>query len=165
MPGDITQSLNCSRRPMDFDQVGMAIRAKAEVHRTVTGGGIADTGGHVVVLGTALGHQLDARADAVAIALGSSQRNVEPVSGLLAAVHPDLGVLAKSRRHHVDAPVAIQIAKGAAAVACSRSGVQSGCFSQRNPLPCTSWIAEYGVVLIDGLAGHGDGFNVAARYK
>src|ERR1700722_4089515 len=85
------------------------------------------------------------------------------MAGFLAAVHPYLSVFAESCRHYIDAAITIQIAEGAAAVARSRSGVQSRLFRKRHPFPAGAWVAEYCVVLIDGLAGHRNRFHMAAR--
>ncbi len=88
-------------------------------------------------------HDFDARANAVAIALGSAQSDIEPVAGLLAAVHPDLGVPADRGHHDVDASIAIQIAEGATAVAGREERRRSPASSvKRNPFSLASRIAE-----------------------
>jgi hypothetical protein len=82
----------------------------------------------VVILRAALGHELDASANAVAVALGSAQGDVEPVAGLLAAVHPDFSALAESAYHYIDPAIAIQITESTAAMAAGRSRFEARFF-------------------------------------
>ena len=96
----------------------------------------------MVVLRAAVGYQLDARADAVAVAFGAAQRNIQPVTGLFAAVHPDLRVRAERRDDHVDAPVSVKVAESAATMARGRDRGQSGFLGQRFPLAGGAWIVE-----------------------
>src|ERR1700722_769223 len=103
--GHVLQGLHDSRGPTDFDKIRAVVRTEAEMHGAIARRRIADAGGHVVVLRAALRHQLDARADAVAVALGSTQRYVKPMAGVLAAVHPDFSIFPQSRYHDVDASV------------------------------------------------------------
>jgi hypothetical protein len=86
------------------------------MHRTIAGRGIPDTGGHVVVLRARRCHHLDARTDAISIALRPFQRNIQPVPGVLRMVHPNLRILAQRRFHHIHSAVAVEVCKGAAAV-------------------------------------------------
>ena len=88
----------------------------------------------MVVLSAALGYQLDACADAISIALGAAQRNIQPVSCIRTAVHPYLRVRTERGGDHIDAPVAIKIAEGAATVARRRHRGQTGFFGERGPL-------------------------------
>src|SRR6202451_1660334 len=164
--GDVMERLHHSGGPVDFDLIRLAVGAEAEVDGTVAGRGVADAGGHVVVLcADGLAYDFDARADAVTIAFDAAQGDVEPVAGFLAAVHPDFGVLAKGCGDYVDAAVAVEVAEGAAAVAgCGRSD-ESGFFGQRGPFSVGAKIAEDRVELIDGLVRHSDRFHVAARHE
>lgn len=57
---------------MDLDQVRMSVGTESEVYRAVAGRSVADARGHVVILRSALGHKLDARADTIAIAFGAT---------------------------------------------------------------------------------------------
>src|ERR1035438_188954 len=70
----VLQSLDDSRRPMDDHRLRHFVRAQPEMHRPAARRGVAHAGGHVVVLRAALGGDLNPRADAVAVALGSLDR-------------------------------------------------------------------------------------------
>src|SRR5258708_4050228 len=113
----------------------MIFQAKHEVNRTVAGRRVSDAGRHVVVLHPVLGHKLDASANAVAVTLGSTQRDVKPVAWLLAAIHPDFCILTNSAYHNIDTSIAIQIAESAAPVAGRRSRFEPRFFGQWRPLP------------------------------
>ena len=111
---------------MDFDEIGAAIWTEAEVHGAIARRGVADAGGHVVVLRSALRYEFDARADAVTVALGSAESYVKPMAGVLAAVHPDFSIFSQCSDDHIDAAVSVEVAEGASAVARGGCGVESG---------------------------------------
>ena len=122
---------------MDLNQIGARIRAKPKVHRPVTRRSVTDAAGHVVILGAALAHHLDARAHAVAIALSAfvarCRANVRRFG--LRFIHISASALSAVATR-VDASVAIQIAKRAAAMARRRNCSQSGRLRERNdPFP------------------------------
>src|SRR5207302_3535329 len=71
----------------------------------------------------------------------------------------------KAVNHHVDSPIAVQIAKGAAPMPSLRTGGETCFFCQWGPFTAGPKIAEHTVVLIDWLAGHGDGLHVPSRDK
>src|SRR6202034_4542475 len=96
-----------------------------------------------------LGGDLDRGAEAVAIALCSFERNIQPMPAALAAVHPYLRRLAQRRGHHVDSPVAIQIAERASTIARDVRRPKSSLFRVCLPLAHRSWISKNRVVLID----------------
>src|SRR4029077_602004 len=139
-----------------------AFGAQSKMYWAVARGRIPDAGGHVVVLRAALGYNLDTSADAVAIALCSLQSNIEPVARLLAAVHPDLGVLTESTDHDIDTAVSVEIAERAATMAGRRSCGEPRFFRQRSPFPTCAQVVEYRVQLIDRLARLVQRFDVAS---
>ena len=59
----------------------------------------------------------------------SAQRNVEPVAGVGAAVHPQLCRLIEAGGDNVDAAVTIEVTEGAAAMTC-RGGIGESGFSR-----------------------------------
>ena len=85
--------------------------------------------------------------------------------GLPAAIHPDLGRLSEGSYDHIYAPISIQVGESAATMTGRRGSRQSSLFSQGGPFPAWSQVAEDGVVLIHGLAGEGNRFDVAATDK
>src|SRR5215469_5739306 len=147
---------------MDFDQLGRRIRAETEVHRAVARRSVTDAARHVIVLRASRGNDLDPGAHTVAIALRSFERNVQPMSGAFRTVHPDFRVLAQSRDHHVHAPVTVEIAKGASAVASGRRGVETRFRGQSFPLAGCPGIPKHRVVLFDFVCGRRDRLDMAA---
>src|SRR5580658_2365025 len=133
--------------------------------RAVAGRGVAYARRHVVILRSAFGHNLHAGANAVAVALGSAQSDIEPVAGLLAAVHPDFGVLAESSYDHIDTAVAIQITEGAAAMAGRRSRFEACFFGQSHPFSAGARIAKDGIRLVDFLSIHRSRLDVATAHE
>ena len=87
---DVFQCLNGAGGPADLNRTRFVVGAQAEMHGTGARGRIAEAGGHVIELAAALAGDFDRSADAVAIAPGSLERDIQPVSAALAAVHPDL---------------------------------------------------------------------------
>lgn len=119
---------------MNFDQVRARVRAKTEVDRAVTGRSVTHAGGHVIVLGPdGFADDFDASANSVAIALVAAKRNIEPVSGILGAVHPKLGVLTQRGYDDVDFAVAFEVPKSAAAMTRSGTGIESSFVDQFSP--------------------------------
>src|ERR1035437_10992404 len=107
----------------------------------------------MVVLHARLGHHLDARPDAVAIALDAVQRNIEPVPCMRASVHPQFGIFAQSRYNSVDASVPVEVAKGAAAMPGGSRFGKTRFGSQGLPFAAGAQIVAYGVRLIHCVAG------------
>ena len=62
------------------------------------------------------GCQLDARADAVAVALGAPQGDFQPMAGRSGFGSSRSQRLAERRHDYVDAAIAVEIAEGAAAM-------------------------------------------------
>ena len=105
---DSAQRLDHTRRPMDLDFFHTTVGSETEMDWTVTGGRITNTGRHVVVLNATLGYDFNTSADAVAVALGSMQSDIQPVAGLRAAVHPDLGIPVDRADHDIDPSISIR---------------------------------------------------------
>ena len=103
----------------------------------------------MVVLRACPGHDLDARADAVAIASGSLKSDVEPVTAVGASIHPELGIGVHGRDDNVNADIAIKVAQSSSAVARGGGFHESGLLGQRFPLSACAEIAEYRVRLLD----------------
>ncbi len=131
-----------------------------EMYRAIAGGSVADAGGHVVILRPGLGDQLDARANAVAIALGP-RRAISSQCPDLAAVHPNLRILAKRGHNDVNAPVAIQVAESAAAMAGRRGRVKPASAVSARHFPLAPDY-ENRVVLIHGWFRQRNGLDVSA---
>src|SRR5512133_1163723 len=105
----VSQLLNRSRRPTDFDEIRGRVLAQAKMYgasarRCVTGGG-----GHVVILRAACGHNLDASPDSIAVAGSTLQLDVDPVIIPRAVIDPDLRGRTEGADHHVQAAVTIEI--------------------------------------------------------
>src|SRR4051812_13909724 len=97
--------------------------------RARAGRRVADAGGHVIVLSAStLRNHLYAGPDAVAIALRPFKRDVEPMAGAIASIHPDLRVTRQRRDYDIHPPVAVQIPKCASPVSPRRSGAQARLF-------------------------------------
>src|ERR1700693_1153138 len=135
------------------------------MHRTGAGGRVTEAGGHVVVLAAALGGDFDHCADPVAIALGSFQRNIQPVASTFAAVHPDLRRFAQGCGYYIDAAIAVQVAKSASPVARWSRSLQPGFFGQCLPFTAGSWISEDCIGLIDDGPGQVTGYGISAGDK
>src|SRR5215472_13943646 len=85
----VAQGFDDSRRPVDLHHVCLGVCAESKVYRAIARGRVSHAGGHVVVLRAhGFAHDFNPRANAVAVAPGASQRNLQPVSGVRAAVHP-----------------------------------------------------------------------------
>src|SRR5450759_2931479 len=80
-------------------------------------------------------------------------------------IHPYLRVSADCRDHNVDSAVAIEVAKGTAAMPCRRGSRKSRFACQSLPLATRSRIAKDGVVLIHCERRFRHRFHMAARYK
>ena len=128
---------------------------------SIARGGVTHARGHVVILRSRFRDHLHQRSDAVAVAARAFQRNLEPVTGVRTPVHPDLGVLTQGGGHHIDAAVAIKIAKGATTMPRRRNSVQSRFLRERQPLPGGAGVAEDGIVLLNLFMLHRHGVDVA----
>src|ERR1700722_3461167 len=116
----------------------------------------------MVILRSAFCYQLDAGADAVAVALGPAQREVKPVAGFVGAVHPNLGFLAEGSHHNVDAAISVKVGESPASVACGGRSGETGLLGERHPLSGRARIAKDRIRLIDRLAGLRKRFDMAA---
>jgi hypothetical protein len=76
---------------VNLNGFGVGIGAEAEVDGDIAGGCVADAGGPVVELLAGGGDELDAGADAIAIAPGAVEGEVEPVIVVGGVVDPDFG--------------------------------------------------------------------------
>jgi hypothetical protein len=144
--GDVSKFLNLSRRPVNLDLLGMIVRPETKMNRPVAGGCISHTGCHVVVLcADELAHDPDPSADSVA-ALCALQSHIQPMTGMGAPVHPDLGLPANRRHHHVDPSIAVKITECAAAVLSLGRCVKPSFSGQGFPPPAGAKISENRVV-------------------
>src|ERR1700690_1041314 len=109
-PCYVTQLLHPARWPYDLDQVRRCRRAQPEMHGSGAGRGIAAGGCNMIVLRAGAGNDFDPRADGIAVALGALEPELEPMTRARALIHPDLGRSADRADHHVQPPVAVQVA-------------------------------------------------------
>jgi hypothetical protein len=76
----VLQSLNDAARPDDFHLVGGGGSAETKTHDRLTGRGVTDAGGGVIVeISAARQRDMDLRTQAVAITFGSAQAESEPI--------------------------------------------------------------------------------------
>ncbi len=125
--GYVLERLDDSAGPVDLNGVGLCFRAQTEVHRPEARGRVTDAGCLVVVLCAGIRHNLDPRADAIAIRFDTAQSDVEPVTGIGAAIHPQLRVLIQTGGDDVDAAIPIEVAEGTAAMTRG-GGIGEACF-------------------------------------
>jgi hypothetical protein len=119
------------------------------MHRPQARRCVAHTRCLVVVLHTGLGHHLDARSNAVAIALYAAQRNVKPVSWMRTAVHPQFGIHVQTCCHCVNAAVPVEIAEGATAMPPG-GRIGEACFGSES-LPFSAWRRDCGNTVFGSL--------------
>ena len=117
----------------------------------------------MVVLRSGLSHYLDASANAIAIRFHSVQSNVEPVSEVGAAVHPQLCGLIEAGCNNVDAAITVEVAEGAAAMTCRGGLSESGFSGERLPFSARTEIAEDNVGFSELVAGRPDRGDLSAR--
>ena len=103
---------------MDLDKIRGVVLPKPEMHGAGARGSVSNGRGDVVVLRAALRHHFNARADRVAIALRALQFQLQPMVSAGAAIHPDFSGRTERDDHHIEAPVAVEVAHGRAAMAC-----------------------------------------------
>ena len=151
---------------MDFHRLRLCVGPQPKMHRPVARRGIAQAGGHVVILRAhGRADHLDARANPVSIAPDSPQSDIQPVASVLAPVHPDLRGSGQRRRHHVHAAVTVEIPQRAAAMPRLRRSIQPGFLGESSPFPARSQIAKDGVVLGNLGSWQRLRLHVAARNK
>lgn len=92
---------------MDLDEIGGCIGAQAEVDWAGARRSITGAGRHVVVLRSGFGDDFDPGTDAVAIALGSLQLQLEPMITARTLIDPDFRGRVDSADHNVEATVSI----------------------------------------------------------
>src|SRR6185437_3469682 len=94
------------------------------------------------------GHDLDARANAVAIALCALQLELDPVGLARTLVHPDFSRSAKRAHDYVEASVAVQVAVGRSTMACGSLRLEASLAGESRKLHSAK-IAEDRVGLLD----------------
>src|SRR5208282_2917886 len=96
----------------DFDQIRRGIRSQAKMNRSCAGRCIARGCRLMVILGTALGHHLDACSDAIPIALGSLKLEFQPMVVAWALIDPNLRRSIDCTHDYVDTPIPVQVTDG-----------------------------------------------------
>ena len=96
----------------------------------------------MVILRPGIGDDLDARADAIAIRFHSMECDVEPVTYIRAAVHPQFSVLVEAGGHDIDAAVALEIAERASAMTGRGSVSEASFAGERLPFAAGTEVAK-----------------------
>src|SRR5438067_3043253 len=127
-------------------------------------GGIAAAVGHVVILRAGFGHDLDARANAVAIALRALQLELDPVILAGTLVHPDFRRSTERAHDYVEASVAVQVAERRPAMPRRRARLKAS-LAGESPKLHSAEIAEDRVGLLDLQIGRGQRLDVPAGHE
>src|SRR5579884_4216108 len=149
---------------MYLNEADTRVSPKPEMHWSIAGGSIAHAGGHVVELNAALRNNLNAGADAIAIALHTPKCNIKPMTRMRATVHPYLRLLPECRCYYVHAPVSVKIAKGTATVT-GRSSRQSCLSSKRFPFSTGAKVTKHRIGLVNFCPRKWLRFYMSARHE
>ena len=107
------------------------------MHRPGAGGRITRRRRFVIVLRAGLGHNFNARSNAIPIAPGPLQFDLEPMIRFGAVIHPNFGWSFQRGNDNVHFPIAIQVSYGGATVPRGRLRGEAGFGCQGRKLHAT----------------------------